>query len=193
MIVVLCGKSCSGKDSIGRELRKLGYKQILSTTTRPMRDNETDGVEYEFTSLFDFMERKDNGEFLETRKYYPSLIKEKNTVWWYGSVLSRYREAEKDTENKYYAILTPDALEKLKGSCIEHESFYIKVSDETIKARQIIRGDDKCEAERRFQADKIDFQNIENQVDHVIKNDGNMTPLITAILIDVLSERENIE
>lgn len=189
MIVVLCGKSCSGKDSIGRELRSLGYKQILSTTTRPMRANETNGVEYEFVTLFEFMERMLNGEFLETRKYKPSLLKDKNASWWYGSVLWRYKLAEEDIKGKYYAILTPDALENLKASNIKHESFYIDVSDEIIKQRQIIRGDEPHEAERRFLADKKDFENVDSIVSHVIRNDGTNTPLDTARLIDSIASK----
>ena len=37
MIYVLIGESGSGKDTIAKELSKLGYKQVISYTTRPPR------------------------------------------------------------------------------------------------------------------------------------------------------------
>ena len=49
-IYYLMGKSSSGKDTIYRELienEKLSLKTILGYTTRPIREGEKEGVEYE--------------------------------------------------------------------------------------------------------------------------------------------------
>ena len=35
--MVLIGKSCSGKDTVVKELKKMGYESIVTYTTRPMR------------------------------------------------------------------------------------------------------------------------------------------------------------
>ena len=43
----IIGMSCSGKDSLVRAVeRELGLQPVVSYTTRPRRDNETDGVEH---------------------------------------------------------------------------------------------------------------------------------------------------
>ncbi len=50
-IFCIMGKSGSGKDTILKEINKvedLNLKTIVTYTTRPKRNNETDGVEYFF-------------------------------------------------------------------------------------------------------------------------------------------------
>ena len=50
-IFCLMGKSASGKDTIYRQLlinEKLQLKKIVPYTTRPIRENERDGVQYHF-------------------------------------------------------------------------------------------------------------------------------------------------
>ena len=49
MLIVLTGKSNSGKDTIAKELQNRGINRILSYTTRPMRPTEN-GTEYHFIS-----------------------------------------------------------------------------------------------------------------------------------------------
>ena len=69
MSICLVGKSCSGKDTIARELVKLGYERILTYTTRPARSNELDGVDYHFVTENEFKDMIKNKEFLEWRSY----------------------------------------------------------------------------------------------------------------------------
>ena len=49
-IFYVMGKSASGKDTIYKRLREelSDYKTVTMYTTRPIRDGETDGVEYYF-------------------------------------------------------------------------------------------------------------------------------------------------
>ena len=47
-VIILTGKSCVGKDSVRGELEKLGFKNIVSYTSRPMRVGEKGGVDYNF-------------------------------------------------------------------------------------------------------------------------------------------------
>ena len=50
-IYCIMGKSSSGKDTIYKKLAEdadLPVKTLVPYTTRPMRDGETDGVEYYF-------------------------------------------------------------------------------------------------------------------------------------------------
>ena len=51
-IIVICGFSSLGKDTILNELikRNANLYPIVSQTSRPKRERETDGLEYEFIS-----------------------------------------------------------------------------------------------------------------------------------------------
>ena len=62
-IFYVMGKSASGKDTIYKELRERipELKTVVLYTTRPIRDGETEGVEYHFTTaerLGDFRREK---------------------------------------------------------------------------------------------------------------------------------------
>ena len=50
MVLILCGKSGSGKDAMAKNLVERGFKPIISSTSRPIRKGETDGVEYNFVT-----------------------------------------------------------------------------------------------------------------------------------------------
>ncbi|WP_457564786.1 guanylate kinase [Caminibacter sp.] len=67
-ILVLSGPSGSGKTSIAREVcNELGDKAYfsISTTTRPIREGEKDGVDYFFVSKEEFLKDVEDGYFLE--------------------------------------------------------------------------------------------------------------------------------
>ena len=70
-IYYVMGKSASGKDTIYKrlvkELPELGTVRMY--TTRPIRDGETNGVEYIFTDEKQLQTMKDAGKVIECRTY----------------------------------------------------------------------------------------------------------------------------
>ena len=47
MVTILIGKSASGKDTLLHELKeKHGFGDIITTTSRPIREGEEEGVKY---------------------------------------------------------------------------------------------------------------------------------------------------
>jgi len=68
-LVVLSGPSGSGKTSIAREVcKRIGLDKTMfsiSSTTRPPREGEKDGVDYYFISKEEFLEDIEKGYFLE--------------------------------------------------------------------------------------------------------------------------------
>ena len=55
MLTILIGMSASGKDAILRELvANHGFREIVTTTTRPMRKGEVNGKDYNFISRKEF-------------------------------------------------------------------------------------------------------------------------------------------
>jgi guanylate kinase len=79
-LVIVAAPSGAGKTTIVRRLLEqipdLAFS--VSATTRPRRAYETDGRDYYFLDLEQFLERRDRGEFLETEEVYPGC--------WYGTL-----------------------------------------------------------------------------------------------------------
>ena len=72
-IFLLMGKSTSGKDTIYKKLicdESLSLRKVVPYTTRPMRDGETDGVQYFFKSTEEYRALKEAGKIIEERCYY---------------------------------------------------------------------------------------------------------------------------
>ena len=92
-IFCLMGKSASGKDTIYRQLlinEKLKLKKIVPYTTRPIRENERDGVQYHFVDEEALKRYESEGIVIEKRSY--------NTVhggWHYFTLDDKQLELDK--------------------------------------------------------------------------------------------------
>ena len=65
-LLVLSGPSGVGKTTIARLLaKKPEIARVMTTTTRPRRDDEVDGVDYRFLTKEEFKAAVARGEFLE--------------------------------------------------------------------------------------------------------------------------------
>ena len=155
-MIVLVGESASGKSSIEKYMvDNYGFKKIVSYTTRPPREGEIDGFDYNFINTEQFEQLKKQGFFAETAQY---------RDWCYGT-------AKEDCTDDKVAVLTPHGLRqisKLEG--INVISFYINVPrrDRLIKILQ--RGDNIEEAYRRSLSDVGQFDGIEDEVSYIINN-----------------------
>lgn len=163
MIIVL-GKTASGKDTILSKLVKQGYRKMITYTTRPMRPEEVQDKTYHFISEDKFLDMIMKGLFLEYKSY-----KTIDGTWYYGSLIDDYENSDERT----VIILDPDGYKELqKKTKISHKAIYIYANNSTIKERLAKRGDKKEEAERRMKQDNIDFKGIENMVDKIIYNNS---------------------
>jgi guanylate kinase len=73
-LVVISGPSGAGKTSVCKALRQRpGVEFSVSATTRPMRPDERDGVDYHFLTRDEFERRIAAGEFLEHASYSGNL------------------------------------------------------------------------------------------------------------------------
>ena len=155
MIIILTGKSCSGKDSVSRVLENMGYRSIVSWSSRPKRENETNGIEYNFCSKIEFENMIRNNEMIEYR-FYNTLYNNVADTWYYG-----IRKENLDTNKNYIVILDLNGAKNFinyygKENCM---LFYLDASYEIRKRRAINRGSfDITEWERRALADDDDFE-----------------------------------
>lgn len=172
-MLILCGKSASGKDTLKKELIKMGMNSVVTYTTRPPRKGEIEGISYHFITKDEFIEREKQGFFAETASYNVAT----SETWYYGSAV------EDLTDNKVI-IVNPHGLRQIrKIKSLNPIAFYITASEETIWNRLRQRGDDSAEARRRLNADDEDFAGIEKDIDFSFSNDLGLKPELLAEMI----------
>lgn len=184
-MVLVIGKTCSGKTTIVNELMKHGFHKIITTTSRAMRDGEIQGKDYHFVSDTDFKQKIQDGYFAEWKSY--------NTVqgvWYYGTSLETLVNAYDNS----IIIIAPsgcrEVLEKLKQKPIV---LYIYANNATIKKRLKTRGDLKEEADRRIEADDLDFKEAEKLADRIFyNNEGKKLNNIVDEIINYLNNRKEV-
>ncbi len=152
------GKSASGKDTIYKKLLErmpeLGTATLY--TTRPMRDGETDGVEYFFTTETRLRELKAEGRIIESRTY--------ETVcgpWTYATV----DDGQFDRiEGGCLMIGTLESYGKLREYFGPERvvPLYVEVEDglrfeRAMERERQQRKPNFSEVRRRYQADQEDF------------------------------------
>jgi len=172
-MILLVGKSCSGKDTIRKELNKLGYKSIVTYTTRPPRNGEIDGVDYHFVDASRFRAMDLMGCFVETTSYNVAS----GETWYYGSAVD-------DLKEDSVMIVNPEGLRLIKKlKSLKPIAFYLVADEDTIWERLKQRGDNDEEARRRLRADASDFVGIINDVDFCLRNDLGLKPDVMAKFI----------
>ena len=166
-MIILVGKSCSGKDSVVKILNSMGYTRVATCTTRPMRTGEINGVDYYFISQDEFMRMVEKGDFAEYRTY-----DTEKGMWLYGSRINDYKYATEKV-----IILTPEGLVNIRKKYpnLPIIAIYLDVSNKELKRRMLSRanvsGEDIKEVKRRYKADKKDFRHIKKYVDYVVNNE----------------------
>ena len=158
-IFCLMGKSASGKDTIYKMLlsdKQYKFNKIVPYTTRPIRENERDGVQYFFTDEEGLRKMQEEGKVIELRSY--------NTihgVWHYFTADDHQINLE---TGDYMVIGTPEAYIKLKEYFGEGNvcPIYIELDDgirleralNRERAQEQPKYEEMC---RRFLADAKDF------------------------------------
>lgn len=189
-IVLIMGKSSSGKDRIFKELISdcsLNFKTITMYTTRPMRNGEQQGIEYHFVSDETAVEMEKQHKIIEMRSYETVY-----GIWKYFTA----DDGQIDIKNgKYIMIGTLEAYEKL---CTfygkEHIlPIYIEVEDGLRLERALLREKQQVKPKyaemcRRFLADEKDFsmENLKkNEISKIYINNGTLLECVTQIKSDI--------
>lgn len=161
-IFCLMGKSSSGKDTIFKKLlqdQELFLKPIITYTTRPIRQNESQGLEYYFVTEESLTKYRNMKKIIEQRVY--------NTVngkWSYCTLDDGQIDLSR---NNYYLLIgTLESYKNLQeyfGSSVVIP-LYVEVDDGVRLERALERErqqpypnyEELC---RRFLADSHDFSN----------------------------------
>jgi guanylate kinase len=179
MIIVLVGKTASGKTTVANELCKHGYKRIITYTTRPMRENEVQDVDYHFISDEQFNKMVENNEFTEYKRYNTA-----HGVWSYGSVVTLEQEL---SDNCYVIILTPQGLRDLSKKISRYIAFYLNVGLKSQLERLKKRGDEEQQIIKRLINDAKDFENVLDIVDYSFCTDISLPQEVANAILNFIS------
>lgn len=152
-IIALVGKTSTGKDTAARYLKEtFGIEPIVSFTTRPMRDCETEGVEHYFVSE----EKMD--ELVKDKANLLAFVQFPKTGHRYCASTSNL----KGDEIKSY-IIDPSGLKWLRENRpdVEVYSIYFHLDEGIIKERALSRGDREIDILARLESERAMFDKFD--------------------------------
>ena len=158
-IVYLMGKSSTGKDTIYQRILQnniFGLKRFVPYTTRSIRSNEKNGVEYFFTDEEGFKRLKKENRIIEDRAYDTF-----HGLWRYFTVNDEQLDLE---NNNYIYIGTLESYVNTKKYFGEEKVLPVLIElDDGIRLERALNREKKQENPkyeemcRRFLADSVDF------------------------------------
>lgn len=162
-IIALIGEAGAGKDTLMQYILKKYpqyFSEIISNTTRPMREGEVEGVNYYYLTPSEFRSKILNNEMLEATSF---------NDWFYGT---SYDSLHEDRLN--IGVFNPDGVRALvHNPNVEVSVFKVSCLAKTRLLRQLTRekNPNVDEIIRRYTTDKKDFKNLDFYYVEVENND----------------------
>lgn len=136
-ILVLVGPSGSGKTTIGEKLSELGYKKLVTTTTRKPRSGESEGADYYFREVHEL----NDDDFIEQTQY------NQNT---YGLTKKEVDDSLKEN-NIVHVSLDRNGVKAMKKEYPDEAVvIFITISQEEMINRMQKRGDSETIIQERI-------------------------------------------
>ena len=139
-LIILCAGGGGGKDFARARLLEFGFKSVISTTTRPPRTGEANGVHYWFVTLDQFEDLEKEQAFQEVATFNGHK---------YG-----IQKAHLVAQNGV-AILTPSGITQIKEEKIV---IYLDISNHIRRSRLLGRGMLPEAVDERIASDHEQFQ-----------------------------------
>lgn len=183
MLLVICGKSATGKTTLKQYLvENYGYDPVITCTTREQRIGEVNGEDYDFVCLDEFNKMIDNEELIE----YNFFVK-----GWYGT-----KKENINLNTNQIIILEPNGVKELL-KYYDYDPriivFELYLCNEERYIRQIQRGDDINEIALRKEREFATFQKqfTDNYVDYIVDvNDKTVNQLCDDLLVKVFEKKK---
>lgn len=179
MLLLIVGKTSSGKDTIAKYIKaEYGFEIVVSYTTRDIRKCEVNGREHWFVSEEEMNE-------LEKRDDLLAWTKSKQGI--------RYCATEGALKGKdIIYIINPNGVEWLKANRpdLEYKALYVDLDDKEILRRATMRGDSLMKLTERLKHEQVEFNNFRDnkKYDYYINTKGSIDE--TRKLVVELMEKE---
>lgn len=183
-IIALFGPAWSGKDYILSNLfqtpyAKMNLNKIVSSTTRPARPYQADGIHYHFINTAnEFMSGENLKKWIEFSCF---------NNWWYGTSIDVLKEDKINV-----GVFSPNSIKQLlENDRIDCTPIFIWCPDKIRLLRQLNReGNPNCnEICRRFLSDKKDFLNLPFSYKVIDNSTNQIQPIITDLLHIIRQEQ----
>jgi guanylate kinase len=164
-LVIISAPSGAGKTTIVRHLLQSGLNLSfsISATTRPLRGNEEDGVDYFFLSVPEFRRRIEKGEFIEWEEVYKDVL--------YGTLKCELERIWTAGKNVLFDVDVEGGITlKNKFGTDSIAIFIMPPSVQELENRLVKRGTDTPEKIRVRLEKASDELKLANQFDKVIVN-----------------------
>ena len=168
--MVISGPSGVGKDVLIEKINSIGenYHFTITTTTRPIRLGEKNGVNHNFVTKVEFEKMKNENKFLEWAKVYGNFygVPKKqiiNAIKMRKHVLvrvdmqgaNRIRSIVKDS---LHIFILPPSIKTLRNHLLKR-----RVNDDADMERRLLEARSEMDCSSDFDYSVI---NIENQLEH---------------------------
>ena len=177
-IIALIGEAGSGKDFLLRcsRIQYPQYNEIISFTTRPMREGEREGVNYHFIDTQTFNEMVNEGKMFESASF---------NGWLYGTA-----EDSLSIDQINIGVFNPTGIRNLLAhkDKVDVKVFYVRAPAHTRLIRQLQRENNPNVDEiiRRYGTDKEDFRLLD--FEHFIVNNETKQDIDEALKLMIWSE-----
>lgn len=169
-ILAICGKAGAGKDTLLRLIvDNFKIHEIISCTTRPMREGEKEGINYYYLTKEDFTKKVMNDEMLECTEF---------NNWFYGTMKQGL-----DLEGWNIGVFNPEGIEVLEDNPdVDVRTIYIDVPGKERLIRQLNREENPNidEIIRRYYADERDFRFLADRFSYYMINNIEKSDLINS-------------
>jgi len=180
MKTILCivGLTCSGKNTVAMYLKdKYDINTVCSYTTRPIRSNETNGIEHYFIS-------DEAMNILELRNDIIAKVTFPKTGYRYCTTLDSL------SENITSFVIEPSGVEYIKNNFpdIRIISVYVNISLDILEARVKSRGDNWTDFDNRLTGEFSMFEKfrLNEEYDYLVNNFDSLESLY--ISVDLIME-----
>ncbi len=180
-MIIVIGPSATGKSEIVKCLIKnYNYNKFVTTTTRKIRVNEVNGIDYHFLSVEEFKNKIENNEFIEYVNYNNNF----------------YGTEKRNINDSTCLIIEPSGLKAFKELNDDHiVSFFLYSSKEKRKERMIKRLDNIEDINKRLTSDDsiFDLEKIKNYIDYIIDSNDSSIEEIALKINKIYKEKLNIK
>ncbi|MCR5490800.1 MAG: guanylate kinase [Bacilli bacterium] len=178
-MIVLVGASASGKTEIAKALaNRFGIKKAVTHTSRPMRVNEKNDVDYHFVSDEEFLKLKAEDAFVETTFY---------NNHYYGC-------SKAEIGDDKCVVVDPNGLRSFRALNNDRiVAFYLRATKQTRFNRMTSRLDKPELIASRLANDDVSFaeENLP-KMDFVIDTDEKTIEELTSMVYRLYSEKLNL-
>ena len=155
--IILCAPSGSGKTTLAKFLlsnKDLNLKFSVSATTREIRKNETNYIDYNFLDVKTFKNKINNGEFIEFEEVYTDIF--------YGTLKSEVKKMIKNhnlifdvdvvgaaslkkyfSKNSISIFINPPSIGELEKRLLDRGMKFDIIKERIAKAKYEISMEDK--------------------------------------------------